>query len=219
MANTFCASAVLGRVLRITKTNECGVPITGSGSAQITSKGFVQVGLAPEMEDGEEFFQRTASGEVCVNRQAPPTLKYITITNDYCNVDPNIPVVVWGARLLTTSAPVSGSGFAVSEGTFQSHFSLEVWQEVAGEGACDPAGNQQFIYHAFPHVRNSSIGEYTIENGMSTLQYMAQTAAASPLWSLGSEYLDGNTVQLGDHWLWNITSVAPPEPMCGAVEI
>jgi hypothetical protein len=216
---SICAAAVLGRTLRITKTNECGVPITGAESAQIVSEGFVSIELAPEYEDGEEFFQRTASGQACVNRQGPPTLKYIELTNDFCEVDPDIPVVVWGARLLTTSAPVSGSGFAIGEGTVNAHFSLEVWQEVAGEGACDPAGNQLYIYHAFPHVRNGMLGEYTIENGVSTLQYVAQSGAASPLWTVGSAYLDGNTVVFGDHWVYNITSVAPPVATCGAVTI
>lgn len=217
---TICAAPIKGTMLRIVREDLCGVPVTGASSQVFVTKGFVRVQMAPQYEDGEEFFERTADGSACVNEKDAPTLKRMQLTIDLCEVDPSAAAFVADARLLTAGSAVTGSGFAVSEGTPDTKFSLEVWQRVAGSGACDPSGNQFFIYNAWPHVGNVQIGEYVIENGRSTLQFIAETFAASALWGdgpgTGPSYLPlGEVVEDDEHWLWNIETVVPPTPACG----
>jgi hypothetical protein len=200
----------------------CGVPVTGASSQVIVSKSFIQVQMSPQYEEGVEFFERTASGDACVNQKDAPTLKRMENTVDLCSIDPDGIAYILSARELATSAPVSGYGFALSEGTPTNKFSFEVWQQVAGSGACDASGLQRYVYNAWPHGGNAKIGNYTIENGLSQLQFTFETFAAATQWGdgpgTGTSYLPtgaANNVVGTEHWLWNITTNAPPVNQCG----
>ncbi len=218
-----CASPIKGRVFRMVKVDTCGVPVTGATALAVATSSFVQVQMAPQYEDGVEFFERTASGTACVNQKDAPTLKRMQLTVDFCAVDPDLAAYILSAREIATTAPVSGYGFALSEGTPTNHFSLEVWQEVAGAGACTAGGAQQYVYNAWPNVGNAQLGQYTIENGRSTLQIVCETFAASTLWGDGpgtATWLPAsgsNNVVGTEHWIWNITTTAPPSAQCGSV--
>lgn len=219
--SSICASPIKGTVIRVTLLDTCGVPVTGGSSKQIVTGGFVQVQMAPQYEDGEEFIQRTADGSLCVNEKDAPFLKRMQLTIDLCSVDPDIPSLVSNARRITTSAPVSGSGFAWKTGPQTARWSLEAWQRVAGSGACDASGAQRYIYNVWPNVGNAQLGNYVIQNNTSTLQLLADTADASLLFTLGNTWLGGAPQSNLEHWLWNITTSAPPTipASCGFVTI
>lgn len=220
-----CATPIKGRVFRMVKVDTCGVPVTGASSLVVATRSFVQVQMAPQYEDGVEFFERAADGSTCVNQKDASTLKRMQLTVDFCAVDPDAVAYMLSARELATTAPVSGYGFALSEGAPTNRFSLEVWQEVAGSGACDASGAQRYVYNAWPNVGNAQLGQYTIENGVSTLQIVAETQAASSLWGDGpgtATWLPAsgsNNVVGTEHWIWNITTTAPPAAQCGTVAL
>jgi len=220
-----CAAPIKGTHLRVVKVDSCGVPVTGATSLVVTTKGFVQVVMEPQYEDGEEFFERNADGEPCVNEKDDPTLKRMGLTVDFCEVDPVLAAYVASARLLDTASPATtGTGFAVSEGQPTNRFSMEVWQRVAGSGACDASGAQRYVYNAWPNVGAVQIGSYTIENGRSTLQFVSETKGASTLWGNGpgsgtSWMPTGTVVTSTDHWVWNITTNAPPTDVCGPTSL
>lgn len=217
MAISTCASPIKGRTLRIVALNACGVPVTGTDGLVATSEGFVQVEMEPQYEDGEEFFERTASGAACVNQKDDPTLKRMQLTVDWCEVNVRLAAYVADAQVLGSGSPVTGTGFAVSEGQPDNRYSVEVWQEVAGSGACDASGNQQYIYHAWPNVGATQVGTYTVENARSTLQFVAETRAVGTNWlsQVGEDWLPAGTTLGSDvHWIWNITTVAPPAAAC-----
>ena len=169
MATSSCATPIKGTHLRIVALDVCGNPVTGSSSLVVVTKGFVQVQMSPDYEDGTEFFERTADGTPCVNQKDDPTLKRYELTIDFCEVNVLGVAFIASARALTLGTPATGTGFAVAEGNATNRFSLEVWQQVAGAGACDPSGQQRFIYNAFPNVGAARFGDYTIENDRSTL--------------------------------------------------
>lgn len=215
-----CAAPIKGTHLRLVKTDDCGIPVTGASSLAIITTGFVQVEMEPDYEEGEEFFERNADGVACVNQKDRPTLKRLGLTVDFCDVDPVAASLVLGARLLDTAAiPVTGTGFALAEGEPANRFSMEVWQRVAGSGACDSSGAQRYIYNAWPNVGNTMLNTYTIENARSTLSFTAETQAASTLWGNGpgtaSWLPTGTVVESDEHWLWNITTTALPTAVCG----
>lgn len=219
---------IKGTMMRIVKLDTCGVPVTGATSLVVTTNGFVQVNMEPDYEDGEEFFERNADGLACVNQKDQPTLKRFALTMDFCSVDPIAAAFIMSGRLLDTVSPATtGTGFAISEGEPENRFSLEVWQRVAGSGACDASGLQRYIYNAWPNVGNTQIGTYTVENARSTLSITAETAGASTLWGngpgSGTSWLPTNRVvnELGeiDHWLWNVTTSAPPVAACGSTTL
>lgn len=214
-----CAAPIKGTHYRMVKIDACGNPVTGADSV-IVSKAFVQVQNDPQYEDGQEFFERTADGTVCVNQKDDPVLKRFMVTIDFCEVNVTGASYMMSARELAVTN--TGYGFAVSEGQPTNRYSLEVWQQVAGSGACDASGNQLYVYHAWPNLGATKLGGYTIENGRSTLQLMSESRPGSTTASVGwlakngsSTWLPaGFALGLQEHWLWNITSTAPPAAAC-----
>ena len=143
-----CATAIKGTHMRIIELDACGVPVTGASGQVSVTKGFVQVNMEPQYEDGVEFFERTADGSPCVNQKDDPTLKRMNLTSQFCEVNASAVALMISARELTSGTPATGTGFAVAEGNPTRRYSLEVWQEVAGAGACDASGQQRYIYNA-----------------------------------------------------------------------
>ncbi len=217
MATSTCATPIKGTHLRVVALDTCGVPVTGTDGLVAVSSGFVQVAMEPQYEDGEEFFERNAAGDACVNQKDDPTLKRMQLTVDWCEVNVLLSAYVMDARVLGSGAPVTGTGFAVAEGNTVNRFSMEVWQEVAGSGACDESGNQRYIYTAWPNVGATQVGSYTVENGRSTLQFISETRGAGPTWDtlVGASWLPaGESVLTDEHWIWNVTTTAPPTAAC-----
>lgn len=218
MASSNVAAPIKGRVYRIVKLDSCGNPVTGTGSGmQIVHSAFTQIGQDPQYEDGVEFFERTASGALCVNQKDDPILKRINLTIDFCAINVTGAAYMASARELTVGSPTTGYGFALSEGASSNRFSLEVWQEVAGSGACSATGAQQFIYNAWPNCGASKVNNYNVELARSTLEITAETravSAASNGWLAkngSASWLPAGTTLLGtEHWLWNITTTPPP---------
>ncbi len=217
-----CAAPIKGRVIRIVKLDSCGNPVTGTGSGmQVVHAAFTQVAQDPQYEDGVEFFERTASGALCVNQKDDPILKRINLTIDFCSINVTASAFMMSAAELTTGAPTTGYGWALSEGASSNRYSLEVWQEVAGSGACSSSGLQQYIYNAWPNVGASKVNNYNIALERSTLEIMSETRAVSAgtsgwLAKNGSAaWLPGGITLAGtEHWLWNITTTAPPTAAC-----
>jgi hypothetical protein len=216
-ATSTCVTPIKGTHLRIIALDACGVPVTGTPGLVAVSSGFVQVEMEPDYEDGEEFFERTASGAACVNQKDDPTLKRMALTVQMCEVNVSAISYIISARELTTGTPTTGTGFAVAEGNPTNRFSLEVWQEVAGSGACDASGNQRYIYHAWPNVGATQIGTYTIENGRSVFEFTSETKGAASTWDtiVGASWLPaGEFVDTDEHWVWNVTTTVPPTVAC-----
>jgi len=218
VASSNLAAPIKGRVYRMVKLDVCGNPVTGTSGMQIVSSAFTQVAQDMQYEDGTEFFERTASGGICVNQKDDPVLKRINLTIDFCAINVSGAAYMASARELTVGAPTTGFGFAVSEGSPTNRYSLEVWQEVAGSGACNASGQQQYIYNAWPNVGSTKIGGYNIELARSTLQLMSETRALATSASTGwlakngsASWLPAGFAAVGlEHWLWNITTTAPP---------
>lgn len=219
---TQCVSPIKAEVARFTLVDECGVPILGSGSAQITVDAFTQITNTPNYEEGQRFLLRKANGEPCVNQRDPGFFNWLVQVTTLCSLDPDLLAAVTGDHVLTSTVGAESIGVAFGEGLLTRRFSKEVWQPVSGEGACDPGGLQRFVYWAFPNEGDAQLQAFNFENDVFTFGFQSITRAASTLWDLGAPWLDGNDVVSwgpGKHFAFAVTTVAPPEPGCGAVEI
>lgn len=222
MSAPLCAVPIKGTHIRIVKVDECGNPVTGTGSLIVVTKGFSQVQSEPQYEDGEEFVEKNADGDLCVNDKDGPILKRYQLTVDLCEVDPTAMAFVLDGRLLQEAVTITGTGFAIREGKPTTRFSLETWQRVAGPGACDESGVQRYIYNAWPNVGNAQMGPYTVENAKSTFQFIGETKAAGPGWESGpvppTTWLPtGEIVDTDEHYAWNITTTDLPTEQCGPI--
>jgi hypothetical protein len=214
-----CASAIKGTVMRLVAVDTCGIPVTGSSSAVVVTDGFISIAPSPQYEEGEVYQQRNAGGRFCINEKGEPELSRVSLAIQMCVLDPDAFVLITGERLLRTSG-VTGTGVAGGTGLVTARFSLETWQKVTGAGRCNAAGQQQYVYWAWPNVGHAMVQDYSIENGPLTMAFNAETEDASLQWGNGpgsaGPWIDEN-VASGDHWLFNITSTAPPTSSCGAV--
>lgn len=212
-----CVSPIKAQVARFTRLDACGVPVTGEGSAQVTTDGFISIANSPQYEEGQRFLQRKANGEPCVNERDPGFFNWIQQTVSLCTLDPDAIVIATGETLITDG--VTGTGVMLGEGLLTARFSKEVWQPVAGEGACDASGLQRYVYWAFPNEGDAQITDFTFENDVFNFGWISITKRASPLWNIGDPWLDGAVWGPGKHYAFNITTEPPPEAACGAVEV
>lgn len=211
-----CASPIKAQVARFTRVDICGVPVTGVSSAQVTTDSFTQIENEPNYEEGERYLLRKANGQPCVNERDPGFFNWLEQTINLCTLDPDLIVTVTGERLISDG--VTGTGVALGEGLLTARFSLEVWQPVAGEGACDAAGQPRFVYWGFPNLGDAQIQNFTFENGTFEFAWQDISRKASPLWTLGDPWLaDGGAWGPEEHYAFNITTTPPPSPACGAV--
>lgn len=221
--SALCVTPIKGRVMRVMKLDVCGNPVTGAGNL-VVADGFIMVHPTPEYEDGSEFIKKRADGALCVNQKDPGQLKRVGLEKTYCTMDPDLIVLQTGSREITTSA--TGTGVFFNDSLVTARFSLEVWQNVTGRGACDPTtGLQRYVYWAFPNVGNTQIQDFQIENNALEWKEKAETQSAGASWGVfptvlpPSGYLSSSSFVAGDHYAYNITTVAPPAAACGAVAL
>lgn len=215
-----CASTVKAEVARFTLTDICGAPITGPGSAQVTTDSFTEIGMTPNYEAGQRFLLRKANGEPCVNTIDASFLNWVDEVTTLCTIDVDLITMVTGQDPILDGAEFTGTVFGDS--LITSHFSKEVWQPVYGEGACDVEGNQQWVYWAFPHEFDAQMQAFTFANDVFTFGFSSKTQKASPLWDIGNPWLADSPAATwgpGKHYAYSLTTVPPPVAACGAVEI
>jgi hypothetical protein len=219
-----CGPAAQGTVLRLVKLNTCGAPVTGASSAVVVTDGYISVQSEAQYEDGDTFRTKKANGLLCLNRTGPNAYVNSKLTIQLCVLDPDAATLISGSRLITTGS-ATGTGAAYGYNNAAAHFSMETWQPISGQGACDPVtGLQRYVYWAWPHVWNAKLLAFTIENGALQIGYEAITDYPSALWGdgpgTGTSWLPGviDTSTYFDDVLWNITSTAPPTApaVCGA---
>jgi hypothetical protein len=182
-ATSTCVVPIKGTHFRIVALDVCGIPVTGAAGLVAVTNSFVSVESEEEYEDGEEFFERNAAGGACVNQKDDPTLKRTVLTIQLCEINVSAVSYILSARELVTGTPTTGTGFALAEGQPTNRFSLEVWQEVAGAGACDASGAQRYIYNAWPNVGAVQKQAYTIELGRSALEKHGARQRTGTPWS------------------------------------
>lgn len=215
-----CVEVIKAEVARFTLLDHCGVPVTGEGSAQVTTDSWTEIGISPQYEDGTEFIQKKANGRLCVNELDPGELKRIEETTTMCSVDVDLIAMLTGQDVVANGDDFVGVIFG--EGLLNAQFSKEVWQPVVGEGECDPEGNQRWMYWAFPREFDARIQDFTFQNDIFNLSFMSKSKRASPLWDIGDPWLADNPTATwgpGKHFAFAVTTTPPPEAACGAQEI
>lgn len=213
---TRCFGVVRGTRVRVTELSTCGVPVTGGSF--VVSDGFVQVEITAEIEDGDEYVQKNANGKLCINMRAPDSLKRLNVTVDWCKVDPDIMNLITGNPTeLSGSDPV---GFRIQEGEADARWALELWTGLDDEDCTD--SDLEYGYILLPRITGSTVGDFTVENGISTFQTTGYTEG-NPGWGVGPYDVIGSpagpldvAMAAIDHALIRTTVVEPPTAVCGA---
>ena len=224
---TTCVSLARGKMLRLTRLDECGTPVEGASSV-VTTKGFVSVTATPVYTDQEDITQTDANGDSCIDDLSDVNLRWLELNVLFCNIDPNAVNIITGDPLVLDDAVAPNTvGWRWDASVSGSaNFAMEVWSGVPGQ-ACDPDGFPQFGYWLYPFVVQAQIQEYVVENGALTLGFTARTSAGSG-WGVGPydvrrdatvpATLEPLLTAIGPstHGHFEVTSAPLPTPACGA---
>lgn len=226
---TVCRPQARGKLIRITRLDECGVPVEGPTST-LVSKSFVSVANAPNYLDPEEIQQTDANGDLCIDDQTDPAFRWLDLTITLCTTDPFFVNMVTGDPLVVDdAAPTPNTvGWRIdSVLTGSANFALEVWTGVTGQ-ACDPSGFTEYGYWLYPWVTQARWGEWTQEAGPLVTTFTARTKEGGG-WGVGPynirrdatvpATLEPLVTAIGpnQHLHHEITSAPLPTPGCGAV--
>lgn len=225
---TQCVALARANRMRLTRLDACGAPDPGPTGTLVTN-GFINVDVAPNYLDPEEITQTNANGDLCIDDQGNPQLRWLDLTIVMCNVDPDVFNIVTGNPLVVNDAATPESvGFRINgEVTGTANFAMELWSRVSGQ-ACDAEGNALYGYWLIPFIVQARVGQWSVANAALNLTFTARTSVDS-LWGTGptayTVRADATTgtperiltaIDDTDHVHFEIVSVAPPAAACGA---
>lgn len=215
-----CISGIKACRLRITRLDACGVPVVGPKSV-ITSKGFISVTSTPDVEAGQEYLVKDACGDLCVNEKDFDRFKRLTLALKFCLIDPSGAEIMTGQRVQVNGTGDS-MGFTVGENAADDAFwCLELWQKIAGQ-PCDPLGNPEWMYWAWPYLGRGNLGALTFDNNAFEFDVdgVNSKGVGDNTWGATNqgpfEVLPvAQALVPGEHLTAVITSEQPPAAVCG----
>lgn len=165
MAERKSFTAIGGRVMRVTRLDQCGVPDWGDRS-RLVSEGFININAAAQFDETDAVEVRNANGSLRAQRRArrkhngyEVEVQFVGMQPDAVNIMAGMPLVSqsWNGDIVgvdvDTEVEVSGFGFA-----------LEVWSDMSEGDACAPSGGFEIQYVLFPFLQGGVLGDFTIEN-------------------------------------------------------
>jgi hypothetical protein len=210
--------SIKGRVVRVTRLDQCGLPVYGEGG-YVVSKGFITVTLGNEYETGEELQQKNAWGEYCVNDKDPDITKWVNVSVQFCEVDPTVLDIIGGANPVVVGDDTIGATFGQPSTT--EAFAIEVWTKKSGQDAC-VGGTVEWGYFVVPFVKNGKLdGDVKIENAPLNVTLVGEGFGAPATWGMGPHMDEPMKASFpaGDFWGLVVTNVQPPAETAGAVEL
>lgn len=224
-----CHSVVRAPAMRVTRLDECGVPVE-SACSSATTEGFVEIALTKVFQERQDALQLNANGDICVDKPKAPILRWYEANIQFCSVDPELFNIMTAEPLVLNDAadPVA-VGWDTEIGSAElSNFALEFWVGTEDEG-CDD-GEVTFGYGILPWMFQGNLMDLTIGNAVVTFTVNAITKKGSP-WGVGPYAvlinetgvnaglpgpmltpIGANTVK---RFFW--TRLGPPAGQCGCV--
>lgn len=181
---THCYIPVLGKRIRATQLDACGLATPGT-SQQVVTDGFITITLSSEVEEGTEILQRNASGALCVNQKMADSFKRFTIEIEFCGVNPSLLSLVTNAEpYLDYAGDVAG--FTVPEGEIDKKFALELWTGLSGQACLPGATSEASGYMLLPFIQAGVPGDITIDGENSvTFSVTGAYTIGGNAWGVG----------------------------------
>lgn len=235
MAGSF--PLVKGTRLRATLINSCGMPIAGPRNRLVTS-GYVSLALTAVMREATDLTLDNAEGKECVTDRTEPERRWYTPALELCNVDPELITLFTGwEAILDANDEIIGFR---DDKKIESDFgvALELWTSGRSEDDCpdlpdtdavltETGAGRRYGYFHFGGTEWVP-GDITIGASVATFTLTGRTIAM-PHWGKGpynvQQNAAGQPVRLltptnkTGHLTVFRTSVPPPEPTDGAVEL
>ena len=224
---TLCRSFSRSTRMRLTRLDACGAPAPGTTGSLVTS-GFVNVDYTPNYLDPEDITQPNANGDLCIDDQGRPQLRWLDLSIVLCQIDPVAVNVITGNPLVVDDATPTPNnvGFRINgELDSTASFALEVWSGIANQQCV--TGAREYGYWLLPYIVKARVGAWSIANAALNLTLTARTSAGSQ-WGTGptayTVRADAVTatpekiltaIDDTDHVHFEVVKVAPPAVLCG----
>lgn len=157
---THCFIPLLGKRLRATELNYCGA-VTAT-SKQVTTDGFITMGLSADVEAGTEIIVKKANGQMCVNEKLAPSFKRFGVEIEFCGVNPSLLAIVSNAKVYLDYAG-DAAGFTIPEGAIEKRYALELWAGLSGVACLPGQTDEASAYFALPFVAAGVPGDISID--------------------------------------------------------
>jgi len=208
--------SIKGKVVRLTRLDSCGNVVVGSCTT-LVSECFVSVTLSPEIEAGEDYLQKSAWGDLCINDRNMDQIRWYNVTIEFAEINPDALDIIANTTPIVSSGDTIGTW--IGTGTNDEAFALEVWTKRTGVD-CTTGASQEWGYFVLPYVRNGRVeGDVTIENGVLTMSVMGMAFGAPANWGLGPYDADPIPVAMPAGELLGIavTTTQPPTDTEGCI--
>lgn len=231
MAGSRRFSPVRGRIMRVTRLDNCGRPIYGADS-QVTSKGFVTVAASANNEVGSAIQSQNANGDYIVNEPGQTTFGGYGLEAVFNQVDPHLFAIATGQLVIEDPATGDAIGFTADSDVSpdDAAFALEVWTGVPAV-ECSDEGQGVYGYVLFPFIKGAVFGDFTIENNAINFTLSSGSTRNGSAWGAGPYKVMMNAVAAPSRLLGNaivtafshlrvlLVEVAPPEDTGGAYPV
>jgi hypothetical protein len=208
--------SIKGKVVRLTRLDSCGEVVEGSCTTLVTEC-FVSVTMSAEVEEGDEYLQKNAWGDFCINDKDVDRIKRVNVSIEFAEANPDALDIIANAQAVVSGGDTIGATFGPE--TQAAAYALEVWTKRANPDQCD-ATTPEYGYFLVPFVKNGRLdGDVTIENGALTVSVVGQSFEAPASWDEGP-YAENPFVEsfpAGDFFGMVVTDVQPPSVTNGCV--
>lgn len=227
---TECLQPVGGTVARVIKLDACGNVLTGVGSCQVVTDGFISVERAAEYADPDQFVVKNWAGRVCLRKRTEPQLLWYTYNIQLCNVDVDLYSLMTGNPVVTDDA-ITPNNIGISTRTSlmgTSNFSLEMWLPLSSEPCV--GGLVPYLYYVAPWVQQGTVSTpLTIANGPVNFGIQGAKSGDPSPWGTGPFNVQKNSLSANvklftpiaedepDRWFR--TTLAPPTAACGCTTV
>lgn len=189
MPTTKCFAQVRGSVIRVTRLDECGVPLVGMVSTAV-SKRISTITIDKVAEDGSDIREKNFSDELCIVDDGYESLIGYSADVMLCGVDPDL-ISIFTGQPVVKNAAGDTVGFDSETGIDLDGFgfALEMWTKIAG-GACNAQGARPWGYTVMPFLKGGTLGGFSVENAAIQFQIMGARTRDGNSWGAGPYDVD-----------------------------
>jgi hypothetical protein len=178
-----------GRVMRITRTDGCGVPAYGE-RARLITEGFISVEATANTTDRDEVTVDNANGKRMARRPPKSTFSSWSVNINLVGVDIDaVEMTTGNPPVLDGSGTVAGFDTDTDVDPEDSGFALEVWSDLAGADACAD-GEEKWGWLALPFMQGGSLADWTIENDAVNFSINNAQSKTGHAWGEGPYLVD-----------------------------
>lgn len=217
MPSTKRMKVLRGKRIRVTRLDECGTPEDSYDSCGfIVSKGFVTVNLTAEVEEGQDYTQVNADGDLCISEKGEHNFLRWTGSLELCDVDPEL-VGLMAKVALEYDEDGNVVGYRSMRGRSDVNFAFELWSGISDDSCPD----KNYGYFLLPWVTSGTLGDIEIGNDVATFTVENWFTRAAGNWNVGPyDVVPDNLgeptklavpVQEDEHHIQRLTTIKPPE--------